>query len=192
MGLMSLRDYAKHRAALGLPGNAAKVSEAIKVGRLKESVARDDRGDPKIADVELADREWELNTDPLKREHAMGEKAIPMASATTRVRVDGVLPPESSPPRELDQNGAESVGSANQRKKIADANLAELKFAEAAGQLVAARDVEQRLVEVFSQCKTRLLAIPSRARQELPHLSLVDVAAIETLVREAVEDLSEE
>jgi phage terminase Nu1 subunit (DNA packaging protein) len=48
-----------------------------------------------------------------------------------------------------------------------------------------------RLVSVFTACKTRLLAIPSRARQALPHLVAADLGVLEALIREALEDLVE-
>lgn len=58
---MTLGKYAEHRRARGLPGcSKAAVSKAIKAGRLAKSVVRDHRGQPKIADPELADREWRI------------------------------------------------------------------------------------------------------------------------------------
>jgi hypothetical protein len=56
---ISLREYARHRAELGLVGaTPTAVWKAVKSGRLRASVARDERGQPKIADPALADREW--------------------------------------------------------------------------------------------------------------------------------------
>lgn len=55
--LTSLRAYARHR---GVTLHA--VQAAIDSGRLCESVTRDAHGVRKIADVELADREWAANT----------------------------------------------------------------------------------------------------------------------------------
>lgn len=171
------------------------VSEAIKNGRLVKSVVRNEFDQPKIADPDLADREWEANTDSTKRMNAAGG-VDPMFGTAT---LGAPIPPERfedddgepvPPKRELDDSGAETVASATQRLKAAQADLAELKFKEAARELVPARDVEARLVSVFTSCKTRLLAIPSRARQALPHLTNADVASIETLVREALEELT--
>ena len=52
-------------------------------------------------------------------------------------------------------------------------------------------ELEARLVTLFASCKTKLLGIPSRARQADPTLSSVQVAIVESLVREALEDLAE-
>jgi hypothetical protein len=64
--LLSLRAYGRHRAALGLSGgNAVSVRRAIHRHRLNSSLVY--VGDtPKIADVQLADREWAENTDHLR------------------------------------------------------------------------------------------------------------------------------
>lgn len=180
---MSCRAYAKRRGV-----SAMAVSEAIKNGRLVKSVVRNEFDQPKIADPDLADREWEANTDSTKRANAAGGVDRIAGIPIERLEDDDgeAVPPK----RELDDSGAETVASATQRLKAAQADLAELKFKEAARELVPARDVEARLVSVFTSCKTRLLAIPSRARQALPHLTNADVASLETLVREALEELT--
>ena len=45
------------------------------------------------------------------------------------------------------------------------------------------------LVDQVVTCRTRLLGIPSKAKQQLPHLSLSDLEVLEALVREALEGL---
>jgi hypothetical protein len=56
---------------------------------------------------------------------------------------------------------------------------------------VLAADVESRLVNVFSRCKTKLLGVSSRARQRDPGLTGAQVQMIEALIREALDDLAE-
>lgn len=190
---MSCRAYAKRRGV-----SAMAVSEAIKNGRLVKSITRNEFGQPKIADPDLADREWEANTDSQKRINAAGGVEVERMFGTVTLGApiprerfeDDESETDRPPKRDLDESGSETVASATQRLKAAQADLAELKFKEAAGELVPARDVEARMVSVFTSCKTRLLAIPSRARQALPHLTNADVASLETLVREALEELT--
>ena len=162
------------------------VSVAVRDGRLSKSVVRDEHGQPKIGDPDLADREWEANTDPVKRATAAGGVNVPLRYAPPVEELEA-----DAPVKQFDDEGAETIGSATQRLKAAQADLAELKFREEAGKLVPARDVEMRLVTVFTACKTRLLAIPSRARQALPHLVAADLGVLESLIREALEDLAE-
>ncbi len=176
---ISCRAYAKRRGV-----SAMAVSEAIKNGRLVKSVTRDENGLPKIADPDLADAEWEANTDVSKRIAAAGgvvessPRVVTVNATDVEVLGDALGP-------------IDTIATATQREKHWKANLAELKFKEAAGELVPAKDVERRFVDVFTQCKTRLLSIPSRARQALPHLVPGDLVVLEGLLREAIEDLQE-
>jgi hypothetical protein len=138
------------------------------------------QNDPKIADPDLADQEWIENTDPSQ------QRSVPILAGARfyEPTASGVPGPALAPrPPESPQTG-------QQRLTSAKADLAELELAKAAGLLVVARDVKQRLVAEFTECKTKLLAIPSRARQQLPHLTNADVAALEKLVREALENLA--
>lgn len=164
---MSCRKYARRRGV-----SAMAVSLAIKKGTLKESVVRDENGQPKIADPDLADREWEANTDHSKAPAYVKQRGLEAVAAGVVSARDGM-----------------TLSEASAVEKVWRARTAELKFKEAAGELVPAKDVEQRLTDTFHTCRTRLLGIPSRARQALPHLTLADIAAIEALVREALEEL---
>ena len=158
---MTLTEYAERKGC-----SKMTVSTAVKNGRLVKSVQRNARGWPEIVDVELADLEWEQNRD--------------MTTAPQRVAR------HASP--DLD---ADTLAQSAERQKHWQASLAELKYREAAGELVLARDVESRLVEVFGSCKSKLLGVPSRARQQLPHLSDSDVLVLTALVREALEGLAD-
>jgi hypothetical protein len=199
------------------------VSTAIKVGRLVASVGRDEWGQPKISDPDLADREWDQNTDLTKapayvkeraKERAAGgivlsAKAQRPAAETAMLgsllptdpeveaRVDALMarqPPNDrrrTIPSALDPEVEPlTVADESVRVKHWDANLKELKYRVAARELIPARDVEQRMVTVFVECKSKLMAIPSRAKQVLPHLTLDDMATLEGLVREALEGLA--
>ena len=173
MALVSLRQFAK---LVGVNVNA--VSLAIKAGRLRQSVARDQFGSPKIADVELAKQEWAANTSADHRARAGGG----LETHAQLLPVTGDVTPDSTEPRE-------SVANATERLKTAQANLAELKLAKAAGELVSAVAVERKLVGVFVACKTALLALPSRLKQDRPELPIDVVEHLDRLIREACEAL---
>lgn len=153
------------------------VSLAIKSGRLVKCIVRDQHGRPKISDPVLADREWDANTDLTK-----APAFVKDAAAARAAPVDA--------PDGDDPDGPSDLAAATERLKSAQADLAELKRDTERGTLVLASEVKRKLDEVFSACKTRLLAIPSRARQALPHMPNADVVVIEDLVREALEDLA--
>jgi hypothetical protein len=169
------------------------VSRAVQSGRLKASVIRDVMGQPKIADPDLADREWEAGTDLTK------------APAYVKERADNPPPTfvsELAPPRDPSRGGrppgtapaasAEgmTLSEASAAEKLWKARMAELQYREKAGELVNAKDVSMRLEGVFTTCRTRLLGVPSRARQAIPSLTVADITALEDLVREALEELA--
>ena len=173
---MSLRSYATRRGV-----SAMAVSNAVKTCRLVKSVVRV-KGQPKIRDAELADREWDASTDLSKAPAYVKERADARAGTTTR------SPP---PPDGHEVFLGMSLSEASAAEKVYKAQLAEIDLAERRGELIAVAELEARLVTLFASCKTKLLGIPSRARQADPTLSSVQVAIVESLVREALEDLAE-
>ena len=56
--------------------------------------------------------------------------------------------------------------------------------------LLPREQVEKAWANAVAISRTKLLALPTRARQRIPHLSLEEVALIEELVRETLHDLS--
>jgi phage terminase Nu1 subunit (DNA packaging protein) len=147
------------------------VQRAIKAGRLSQSVVNG-----RIVDPDLADREWESTTDLSKAPGYVRERADQRA--------------EQEPDVVMSAHEGMSLSEASAVEKIWKAKAAELKFRQEARELVPAKEVENRLTAVFHTCKTRLLGVPSRAKQSLPHLTVADIAALEALVREALEELS--
>lgn len=138
------------------------VSLAIKTGRLSRSVVRDAMGSPKIASIALADQEWEANTDHTRS------------------------PQRAEPLPEVESS---DVAGAAARAKHWEAKLRELKFKEASGELVSAADVKREWVSTLAQVRSKLLTIPTLAKQAIPALTIANVERLEQLVRDALEDL---
>lgn len=169
---LTFTDYARRRCV-----SKMAVSRAVKDGRLRDCLATDEKGRKWIVDADLADREWEANTSHEHRMRAMGAAAAPRAV---------VVPEDDEPPE------TESLADSSAREKHWKAKLAELKFKEAAAELVPARDVERRVADDYAAVRVRLLALSSVLKQDLPHLTVADVARLEERVREALEELSAE
>lgn len=181
--------YARHRAATGLPGaTKVAVGRAVKAGRLSESLVMVD-GVARVRDIALADREWEANTDVSMRLRAQGFNQPPAALAAVMPRAASPAPTIDAP-LAAEPDGPADFQTARLQKERAQAAHAELKYREHAGTLIPAADVENQLTSYISSCKTRLLAIPSRAKQDLPHLPAADLVVLEGLVREALEELA--
>ncbi len=161
--------------------NALGVSKmAVSRGkhRLVKTLLRDQDG--KVAgltDLQAALAEWHANGDYTDAPHRAPVLTSAPAPAPT---------PEPTP----DVEAGEGLASAAARDKHWRAKLSELKFKEAAGELVPVVDVERRVADEAARAKTRLLAIPSRAKQAIPHLTAADLAIVEGLVREALEELA--
>ncbi len=83
---------------------------------------------------------------------------------------------------------APGVGLASERAREAREradNLA-LRNQQLRRELVPAADVERAWIETLRLVRSRMLAIPSRAQQHLPHLTAHDVATIDREVRDAL------
>jgi hypothetical protein len=172
---LSLRAYAKRRGV-----SPEAVSKAVESGRLKESVIRV-RGAPKIADPDLADREWGSNTRP--------RVDLPPTFSPPAGDPQGAPPPPDDVPDYYDSRAKREAAAA--RRETALADLAELDVLERKAELVPAADVSARWVEVVTVAKTKLLGLPTRIKQRLPHISANDVRVIDDLVREALENLAD-
>jgi P27 family predicted phage terminase small subunit len=79
---------------------------------------------------------------------------------------------------------------AGARQRNAQAELAELQLSVRRGRLVDAEAMRTRMADVFLRCRTKLLAVPAKAKTLLPHLTHADVLTLDALVRESLEDLA--
>jgi phage terminase Nu1 subunit (DNA packaging protein) len=137
------------------------VQRAIKAGRLTAaSVGRDARGRPVILDAETAAAEW---------------------LAHTRVRVDSRKGTGSAAPSKL--------AEATLRERTARGDLFELEYARKKRLVVPAREVDLRWSAQVVAARTKMLGIPSRYKQRVPHATVADLGVLEALIREALEEL---
>jgi phage terminase Nu1 subunit (DNA packaging protein) len=80
---------------------------------------------------------------------------------------------------------------ARSRREAALASMAEDELKKSRGELVNAAEMRAWIVDMISNAKGKLLGIPSRAKQRCPHLTVADLAVVNGLIREALEDLAE-
>jgi phage terminase Nu1 subunit (DNA packaging protein) len=117
-------------------------------------------GAPKVADPDLADRELDASSRP----------RVDRAAATSK-------------------DMAEYYTSRSLREATR-AEFEALKLAERRSELVPVKDVEARLAQVFTSCKTKLLGIAAGCRQEDPTLTPKQIEMIDRRVRRSLEDLT--
>jgi phage terminase Nu1 subunit (DNA packaging protein) len=173
---VSLQAYGKHRRARNLSGGTTQaVTRAIRTRRLVASVVYVN-GRPKIRDVAQADAEWARNTDHSK------------APSTVKAQAAGARPvTSSSSPRDV----APSLADAAMREKNARADLVELEYRMKIGELVPARAVEGAWSEMVTQMRTAVLAVPSKVKTLIPHLTRQELAQLNDLLAQALEALAD-
>lgn len=76
------------------------------------------------------------------------------------------------------------------RAEFEKANLLELERKEKEGELLRRVDYEMAYAQAFNITKTRLLGVPSTAKQRIPHLEIEEVDLLTTLIREALDELA--
>lgn len=69
------------------------------------------------------------------------------------------------------------------------AKQAEIEYQKAAGELVAVSDVKKEWHAIASVVRTKILGIPSKAKQRIPDLSRDQFIILEKITRDALEDL---
>lgn len=150
---ISVNAYAKER---GISHEA--VRQAIKSGRLKASVVYEN-GKPKIADPDLADREWAENTDQSKpRNRITGDPKHRRAPGEQ-------MKPMSMESGEIDPARGRSGPSYTTSRAIREAymaRLAKLEFEEKAGKLVNADEVRLAIFNAARAARDILMGLPHR------------------------------
>jgi len=114
-----------------------------------------------IVDVELANAEWDSHTRPY------------VAAGAGK---NGQVPPTA-------------LADATLRERKARAWSIELDIARRTRELVPRREVELRWSGLVVAVRTKLLGVPSRYKQRVPHATVADLGVLEALIREALEEL---
>ncbi len=117
-------------------------------------------------DSDQADADWEANTDPLAG--------------------------QGSPSRHDSGGGSASARYIEERanRERIRRQREELEYGREVRELVPVEEFEARLAHVISVSRAKVLALPSKVKQRLSHLTTKDVLTIDALVREALEDLA--
>jgi hypothetical protein len=100
---------------------------------------------------------------------------------------------ERSQPRKAPVTDADPVPDFNEERARHEREkrlLAELARQELERQLLRREDVLLAWGNAVNLTRTRLLGVPSTAKQRIPHLQVEDVEVLTTLIRDALEDLA--
>lgn len=172
----------KTEAADALGVSRQAVYKAIKDGRLPVVRTREGK---ELIDSETMREHWEANT---MTKVGVGPKPPAGESA---------FPPERPKPDRQSLAAPEpgdivpDYNESRARTEYLKAELLELERKEKEGLLVRTADVQAKWVEVLTISRTKVLGVPSKAKQRIPDLTQDQIAILEDIIREALEELAE-
>ncbi|NBQ49977.1 MAG: hypothetical protein EBV86_06560 [Marivivens sp.] len=157
----------KSEAATVLGVSPAAITHAIKKGRIVP-VQRDGK---EWIDGETLREQWGNARSRMRNVNSR----VPKPEAKTVVRTAEDLP---------DYNESRA------RTEWLKAELMELERAEKEGELVRADEVAKAWGDLIAITRTKMMAVPSKAKQRIPEIPADAFVALEEIVREALEDLA--
>jgi hypothetical protein len=184
MQILSMKAYAELRGC-----SAMAVSLAVKDKRLVKSVIRNATGRPYGINVEIANKEWDANTNhskiPLNQPTKKVKKPKPVEPTFTEVlekqvkpTIRGAKPTPQAEPSEPEAFRPPNVGTESEnfaasraKREAYAAEIARLDFEERQGTLVDAEKVRGAAYKVARRIRDGLLNIPDRVAGELAGLT---------------------
>lgn len=181
--LLTVPQYAAHRGK-----NEGAVRYAIREGKLSSSLVKD--GAKVLIDWRKADQEW------IPRTEANDDPEIPVATKSKKnskkTKSKSKIKKEWDPENPYDVSMLVPIGVSKMRKEAYEAELARIKVEKENGLLVTAKDVESMWVKLGTITRSKVLGIPSKARQRIPEFTDSQYSVLEMIVREALEEISSE
>ena len=172
MALISRADAAR---ALGVTKEA--VYAAIRTGRLSVINTRDGRV---LVNSETMRAEWQQNT-----QRRIGAGPRPPADAPRPQRLARPMTSTPAPAEEVPD-----YNTSRARTEHLKAELLELERQQKEALLVPAAEIEAKWVEIITLARTKILGIPTKAKQRIPDLDVSAITVLDDIVRETLEDLS--
>ena len=169
--LISVQDAAN---LLGLKSRGS-VYRKIKSGELGTEPGPD--GTPLIERDRLEQR-WAAITRQAK------DSPVPLRSMSERA------PAEKRQPSPPDPADLPEYNESRARSEYEKANLLELQRKTQEGHLLRREDAVQAWNQAVNITRTRLLGVPSTAKQRIPHLEIEEVELLTGLIREALDELA--
>lgn len=168
----------KTEAAKVLGVSRQAIYDAIKAGR--------------ISVVETADGRSMIASETMREEWAKNTQ--------TRIGVGPIKNPAAKQLRSREERlspritkTSEAVPDYNEsraRTEHLKAELLELERKQKEGLLVSTTDVEAKWVEIVVMARTKILGIPTKAKQRIPDLDVDAIEVLDAIVRETLEDLA--
>ena len=167
------------RAKTGRNCSRQNLDKLVKQGKLPRSTASSSpvrvRADLLVEEyLDSIDQRQAVRDDP-------GVKARPVSTNPAPTA-------RSGEPLADDELPAYTISQ--QRKAYEQANLLEIERRQKEGHLVERVEVEKAWGQSVAIVKTALLGVPSKAKERIPHLTLDEIEVITVLIRDALEEVS--
>ena len=169
-------------------GEAAKVLGLKSRGSIYRKIQRNELetvpgpdGNPLIERDNLEQR-WAAIT------RTRTDSPNPLRPAAERTKPQPKPPPP--PPRAPEPEDLPAYNDSRARSEYEKANLLELQRKTQEGLLLRREDVELAWGGAVNITRTRLLGVPSTAKQRIPHLEIEEVELLTALIREALDELA--
>lgn len=163
--LLTQAEYARSRAARGLPGGTREaVRKAVDQGRISAF------GPDKLIDQELADAQWERNTRARVSPQAAAAGLDLPGPSTPAAAAGDTLPPTAAPaPTMSPQHPGSDSGytQARTRREAAEAEQAEIALRKLRGDLVEREGVDRAGFEIGRDLRDALEASVNGLAAEL-------------------------
>jgi hypothetical protein len=176
--LLTVPKYAAHRGK-----DPSAVRYAIREGKLQKSITRD--GNRILIDADLADKEWNTRFDPTSPDDAPNSRGSSSPAGKKKKKS------EWDPEDPHDTSMLVPINVSRMRIAAHEAELARIKVEKEMGKLIPVEDIEKQWIKLATTTKTKVLGIPSKARQRIPELTDSQYAVLEQITREALEEISE-
>ena len=170
-------------------GEAAKVLGLKSRGSIYRKIQRNELetvpgpdGNPLIERDNLEQR-WAAIT------RTRTDSPQPLRPAAERTKPQPKQPPPP-PPKAPEPEELPAYNDSRARSEYEKANLLELDRKTKEGLLLRREDVELAWGSAVNITRTRLLGVPSTAKQRIPHLEVEEVELLTTLIREALDELA--
>lgn len=175
MELLSIRAYARHKGV-----DHSTVRARIKSGVLEKCLVLDRDNNRKI-DIDIADKEWEENSNQKKSEGAQRAMALGIKAAPTTGKHN---PPTQAELAEQKKNGGKkppkkkkivtkvespfkSLTDQRTEKEHYETQLKRMKYEKERGTLLDVEEVKARVSKLTTRTKEALLNIPDAYGPEL-------------------------
>jgi hypothetical protein len=143
---------------------------------------------PLRVDADLLVREYLARVAPHQ-----AEAKQPAAKRERPLQTDATPAPPRRQPAQLPVDAPGDLPDytiSRARSEFEKANLLELQRKTQEGMLLRREDVDLAWGGAVNITRTRLLGVPSTAKQRIPHLEVEEVELLTTLIREALDELA--